>query len=94
MVFRTLCDLNPSWLDVALTNDRMAATGWTEYTQLCRFCKQTKQSMPHLTAECDSLHQEIGVHQLPHQLGENFMMLGHVEHPFFHRAQAAAAPEV
>ena len=65
----------------SLTNDRMAATGWAE-TSVCRFCKQTKESMPHLTAECDSLHCEIGV-PVAHQLGENFMMLGHVEHPLF-----------
>ena len=63
-----------------LTNDRMAATGWVD-TPLCRFCKRTKESMPHLI-ECASLHQNIGA-PVPHQLGENFLTLGHIEHPFF-----------
>lgn len=64
-----------------LTNDRMAATGWAKSSE-CRFCRSTKESMLHLTADCQVLREEIGAPS-GHQLGVNFQMLGHVEHPKF-----------
>lgn len=65
----------------SLTNDRMAATGWTSSSER-RFCQTTKESMDHLTAECKVLHNDIGA-PVGHQLGQNFRTLSHVEHPWF-----------
>ena len=65
----------------SLTNDRMAATGWSSSSD-CRFCQTTKESMNHLTSDCHVLHRDIGA-PVDHQLGRNFRMLGHVEHPKF-----------
>ena len=65
----------------SLTNDRMAATGWATSSD-CRFCQTAKESMNHLTSDCYILHNDIGA-PIGHQLGQNFRMLGHVEHPNF-----------
>lgn len=64
-----------------LTNDRMAATGWAKSRE-CRFCHNTKEPLHHLTIDCPTLREEIGAPG-GHQLGANFQMLGHVEHPKF-----------
>ena len=63
-----------------LTNDRMASSGWTE-SAVCRFCGETKESMPNLV-QCTALHPLIGS-PIPHEFGPNFLMLGHVQHPHF-----------
>lgn len=70
----------PVVIGCTLTNDRLASSGWTE-SALCRFCNETKESMPHLI-ECTALHQLIGP-PTSHEFGPNFLMLGHVQHPYF-----------
>ena len=64
-----------------LTNDRMAATGWSD-TAACRFCGEEKESMIHLVHQCASIRDVLGSPVL-HELGNNFAMLGHVHQPSF-----------
>ena len=64
-----------------LTNDRLAGSGWSE-SSACRFCQQVKESMFHLVHECTALHATIGP-PTNDELGRNFQLLGHVEHPPF-----------
>ena len=64
-----------------LTNDRMAATGWSD-TAACRFCGGEKESMMHLVHQCSSIRESVGPPVL-HELGSNFAMLGHVHQPMF-----------
>lgn len=64
-----------------LTNDRMAATGWSD-TATCRFCGEEKETLHHLVHQCNSLHRMIGIPVL-HEVGRNFAVLGHVHQPTF-----------
>ena len=63
-----------------LTRDRLAAAGWCD-SNTCRFCGQTKESLYHLVHECSAYHNAASPPVL-HELGPNFSLLGHVEHPF------------
>ena len=83
-----------------LTNDRLAGSGWTD-TSDCRFCQSDKESMHHLVYECTALHAIIGP-PAQDELGANFQLLGHVEHPrfiakrrlhFSHAADLPVAPD-
>lgn len=65
----------------ALTNDRMASTGWSD-TPKCRFCDFEKESMPHLVFDCPRIGGLIGA-PMVHEMGANFGILGHVHHPPF-----------
>ena len=64
-----------------LTNDRLAGSGWTD-SALCRFCCQEKEDMHHLVHDCEHLHNLVGS-PIHHELGENFLLLGHIAHPKF-----------
>lgn len=64
-----------------LTNDRMAATGWTD-NPACRFCGADRESMAHLVHQCAHLHDSVGVPTI-HEVGSNFALLGHVHQPTF-----------
>ena len=63
-----------------LTNDRLASSGWV-HTASCRFCGEAKESLPHLL-ECAKLQDIVGRPTI-HEFGNNFAMLGHVQHPKF-----------
>ena len=62
-----------------ITNDRRAAAGFIDDPQ-CRFCCLTKESLFHLTQECDALPSHLQIHH-QHELGPNFTNFGIVEHP-------------
>lgn len=64
-----------------LTNDRLAASGWVASAE-CRFCGHAKESLSHLVFDCHHVHSVIGKPRSD-ELGQNFAMLGHVEHPVF-----------
>ena len=77
------------------TNDRLAGSGWAD-SALCRFCNVEKESMLHLVHECAHLHEIIG-RPADDELGSNFPLLGHVEHPSFiakRRLQFAHARDI
>lgn len=63
-----------------LTNDRLAAANLIE-SPLCRFCKQEKESVPHLLRDCPWV-QLCCPPPIAHELGRNFEFLGIVEHPW------------
>ena len=62
-----------------LTNDRLFAAKIAESAQ-CRFCGAEKESLPHLIQECPALPAELGP-LIHHELGNNFVNVGIVEHP-------------
>ena len=62
----------------ALTNDRLASSGWVTSAD-CRFCDNAKESMPHLL-QCSAVHDILGPPVL-HEFGSNFATLGHIQHP-------------
>ena len=63
-----------------LTRDRLHAAGWSS-TAMCRFCGKVKESLPHLVRDCEVYHSLTSTPVL-HDLGNNFALLGHVEHPY------------
>ena len=63
-----------------LTRDRLHAAGLANSPN-CRFCDRTKESLHHLVHSCADYHHLAGRPCL-HELGENFALLGIVEHPF------------
>lgn len=73
--------LESNLVGCTLTNDRLAGSGWSD-TATCRFCQNAKESMFHLVQECTTLHALIGP-PAGDELGKNFHLLGHVEHPLF-----------
>lgn len=78
-----------------LTNDHLAGSGWAG-SAVCRFCKVEKESMLHLVKECVHLREIIG-RPAEDELGTNFQLLGHVEHPLFiakRRLQFAHASDI
>ena len=77
-----------------ITKDRLFAAGWSQNDN-CRFCGQSKESLEHLVFFCDAYHS-LTRKPVLHELGNNFPMLGLVEHPFrltqFRLQQAIAKP--
>ena len=63
-----------------LTKDRLFAAGWCS-THQCRFCGTCKESLFHLVHECIAYHNAASPPCL-HELGSNFALVGHVEHPY------------
>ena len=62
-----------------LTRDRLAASNLITSAQ-CRFCEHDKESLHHVVHECPAW-QPSRMKLDAHELGENFSLLGLVEHP-------------
>ena len=61
-----------------LTRDRTCASGLYD-SHLCRFCGTVKESMTHLTQECDAFPDDFQKPDCPTNLGPNFANFGIVE---------------
>lgn len=74
-----------------LPKDRLFAAGWS-CTSLCRFCQETKETLAHLVHDCKPCHEILGEPVLD-ELGENFDLLGIVEHPRLFRLRHTLAAD-
>ncbi len=87
------CHFENVLVGCTFTRDRMCAIGQIE-TNLCRFCEKEKETMKHLTEECQEIPIDIPRPQLPIGLGSNFANLGIVEFPFTHIQNRLVISEV
>ena len=78
----------------SITNDRLCAAGLTQ-TDRCRFCQQEQENLPHLL-QCFDVFHMFGT-PTNHELGENFLNLGIIEHPpkiIEHRLQFSSTEQI
>ena len=77
------CHFDNVLVGCTFTRDRMCAIGQIP-TNLCRFCNETKETMTHLTGECQLIPENIPRPQCPDAFGPNFANFGIVEAPLSH----------
>ena len=87
------CHFDNVLVGCTFTRDRMCAIGQISSNE-CRFCNETKETITHLTQECQCIPENIPRPECPSVFGPNFANFGIVEVPFAHVQKRLAISDV